>query len=490
MATIPQNNTGTGYTNLQRILGANQNNALGSTVAAGVQKAGQQATGSINSANQTFQTGVNNERTRLGQAGQEVNNVLGNIPAATDSDINQFADIRAGQSKGPTGLANSDQIMNQAQTAKQLGQAGSSETGRYGLLQRYVGNNGNYSQGNQKLDNLLLGQTGQPQLRQARAATAGLENQANNAINAAGAVGQEVQGEAKQLGQNTINRLQGTVTDYDTAMQNKLNAGQAQRQSYLDTLNGNTNSAVNLDSRALSDLSSASNGILGAGTNLYNTDISPYVQLNSLYASTPYVQSTSDLAKAQMIGKLSGADLGAQDSTLQNYISNPNSAGQYESNNYFNVASPIDLNAALQNSANNYNTKAADINSTITNTQKTIGQDTGGLSDAVNRFLQNQAAKDQGLVPDNVGGGDYSGSTSQQYQQAFNALNPNLSGQQAQDWAAANGNTQAAAPYDFTGLNQKVQDDYRALGNFKQNAVNNDQAFKILRKLQQTPAAT
>lgn len=484
------NRTGSGYTNLQRILQANKNNALGSTVGGGVQKAGQAASGAINTAQQQFQTGVQSERQRLGQAGQKVDTVLGNIPGASQEDIDQFSDIRAGQSKGPTGLANADQIQGKAQEAKMLGNAGASETGRYGLLQRYVGGNQRYGAGNQRLDNLLLGQTGQPQLRQARASTAGVANQAQNAITSAGEVGKEVQGEAKQLGQQTVGKLQGAVGQYDTDIQNKLAAEQTRRQGYLASLNSqdtpNSNQAINFDDRALSDITAASHGVLGEGTNLYTADVSPYVKLNDLYAKTQYAQSADDLAKAQMLGKLSGNDLGDKASILQGYTADPTAAGQYAANNYFNVSSDIDLNNAIQNSANAYNTRKSNLQVEKDWTDAVVNREQDNLARGVNNlaFPLIQRANDN-RQPANLSNEE------QQIMDAIKQVVPSYDGHSGLDYeqSAAVEKLLPGQNFGQYGYNKNTLADARnTLNSNIQNLNNVGSNFNILRKLQKAPS--
>lgn len=371
MASLPQVPTnrpaqqaGSGFTNLSKYLQANQSNQLGNAVAGGVQQAGQQARGAINTAGQNFQQQLGTEKQRLGQVGEKVNSILGNIPGATDEDVNTMANVRGGEYKGPTGVADANALRSQATEAESLGRAGGSEAGRFGLLQRFVGRgNNNYGLGSQRLDNMLLGQQGGQQLNAARAGTRGITNTAEKQIGAAQAQGQEGQGQAQQLAQSTIGKLGQQVSDYDTAMAAQLASKQADTNALIQQFGAagakpNTNTPVQLDANVLQQLSDASSGVLKEGTGLYQGDYTPYIQANQLYANNRAAQGADDLAKIQMLGKLSGNSLAGQASgnTLQDYITNPAMAGQYDANQKFSVASAPALAKALQDSKSTYET--------------------------------------------------------------------------------------------------------------------------------------
>lgn len=361
---------GSGFTNLSKYLQANQSNQLGNAVAGGVQQAGQGARGAIDQAGQQFQTQLGAEKQRLDQQGQRVNSVLGNIPGATDEDVNQFANIRGGEYKGPTGVANADELRSKANEAETLGQAGGSEAGRFGLLQRFVGRgNNNYNLGSQRLDNMLLGQQGNQQLKAARSGTMGLVNSADKQINSASAQGQEGQGLARQLGDQTISKLGGAVTDYDTAMANQLASKEAGVNDIIKQF-GNTSSfnaaPIQLSADDLSQLGTVSNGLLAENTGLYQGDYSPFIKINQLYDNKQGAQSMDDLAKAQMIARLSGNSLNGQDTgnTLQDYTGHPELAGQFDKNK-FDVTSTSDLSNALNAAKKSYDTTDSSLKNSI-----------------------------------------------------------------------------------------------------------------------------
>jgi hypothetical protein len=353
----PQTQSGTGFTNLSQYIGANQNNQLGNTVSAGVQQAGQAATGAVNQAGQDFNTQAQTEQGRLQGLGQTVTNTLGNLGNVTSSDINNFQTAESGKGQGPTGLANTGDLQNKAQSAQQLGQATGTQAGRYGLLQQYVGRGQNYNIGQQGLDQTLLGNTGQKQLAQARASTSMLPGQTNQAINSAAAQGQELGNQAQQLAQNTQNQLGGAVTGYNTQMQNQLQNLQSQYQAGIAGLGtAPTNAAVNIDPNVLNQLSSATGGALKAGTNLYNVDPTQYLSLNQNYANAQGAQSQADYAKVQALGQLAGNSLAGTNAgtTLQQYLGNPSAVGEFAANPY-SSSNNAALAAAISSAGSNYN---------------------------------------------------------------------------------------------------------------------------------------
>lgn len=361
----PQQQAGTGFTNLSRYLQANKANKLGGAVSSGIQQAGQQAGNALNQAGQAFQQGVSAEKERLGQQSQYVGRTLGNIPEATDKDVSNFGNILNAQSLGPTGVSNAAELRSKSQEAQKLGQATGSEAGRFGLLQRYIGRGNQYSAGQQNLDQMLLGQTGQQQLRSARSGTIGLGQQAERQFNAAQAQGQELQGQARQLAESTTGQLKSSVTDYDKAMADRLAQKQAETDAIIKGLSGfSENKALEVDPELLKRLGDLSGGVLSEGAKLYNVDLSPYIQANQLYANKQGVQTADDLAKAQMIEKLSNQSLYGTDafSTLSGYTGHPELAGQYDANDKLNIPNQAALANAIQEAKKKYESEASPFN--------------------------------------------------------------------------------------------------------------------------------
>lgn len=185
---------GTGFTNIQSIIKANQGNRLGQTVAGGVQGQAGQVRQDIQQAGQKF--GQQVAQNKLGeqdqQAAQGLVQKAQNLGAGqqlSEQELAQGQKFLQGAYQGPRDIQNSAQLTGRAAETEQLGKLGSSAEGRQGLLQRFVGAP-QYSFGQQKLDNLLLG-ANRDALSKARAATRGVSEQAQGAIDTARAQGQE-----------------------------------------------------------------------------------------------------------------------------------------------------------------------------------------------------------------------------------------------------------------------------------------------------------
>lgn len=285
--------TGTGFTNLNRIMQANQGNQLGKAVGGGVAQQAGQAKESLNQARTGFDTASQANRLDTDQNKQEVNNTLQSVD--TGQDVNDqtaqdFSRFRQGQYAGPQTLQNEDQVINQAQNAQNLGGLSSSAAGRQALLQRFVGGN-NYSQGKQQLDNLLLGQSGGQDLRDARRQTQNLNQTALQSADAARQQAQYLSNQAQAFGTDVNNRLTGQQNAYDTAVDQQVAATQSQEaqkaalyKQIQDTLgaNGARTGAQNLTSSNDAYLANVNkalglasqNGILGTD------DMSKIGQLN------------------------------------------------------------------------------------------------------------------------------------------------------------------------------------------------------------------
>jgi hypothetical protein len=254
---------GTGFTNIQSMIKANQGNRLGQTVAGGVQQAGQNVRAGVQQGVQKF--GQQVQANRLGA--QDQANAEGLVNRASglqaDQDLSQDDYTQAqkyaqGAYQGPQDLENSAQLAGQAAEAEQLGRLGSSSAGRQGLLQRFVGAP-QYSFGQQKLDNLLLG-SDQGALNQARASTRGVADQAVSSIEAARGQAQEAvvgnRNFAKLFGEKAMG-AQGDITGardtafeaaklkeqnaavaYDQFGKNLLTAGKNNAGSMIDSFQG------------------------------------------------------------------------------------------------------------------------------------------------------------------------------------------------------------------------------------------------------------
>jgi hypothetical protein len=142
-----------------------------------------------------------------------------------DQDYNRFDIYRQGNYGGPNELANKQQLVGNAQEAEQLGGLVGSQGGRAALLQRYAAKNKPYGSGQMALDQTLLGQSAQPQLKQARRSTFGLTNTASQGVSQAE---QEAQAKQKGFAQSTGQEVEGTRTQAEKNVADEL-----QRQKNL-----------------------------------------------------------------------------------------------------------------------------------------------------------------------------------------------------------------------------------------------------------------
>lgn len=136
---------------------------------------------------------------------QEVDKLIqANLP--TEEEISQFGKLRAGVYGGPMELQDAQTLMGSAAEAEQLGNLTRSTGGRQELLRRTVGGE-DYTQGQQRLDTLLLGQAGTQGLNQARKATRGLETDVQEANRLAQEKAKTFASQAKIFGEETVGKL-------------------------------------------------------------------------------------------------------------------------------------------------------------------------------------------------------------------------------------------------------------------------------------------
>ena len=383
--TRKPNQAGTGFTNLQRVLQANKANKLGATVGAGIQQAGQQAVGAIAQAGNQFKSETNKEKERQSGLGQTVRGTLGgDLQNVDDQTVSKFETARSGQSKGPTGIIGQDKLAEQAREAQSLGQATGAEGGRLGLLQRFVGGSNRYTGGQQRLDNLLLGQTGQKDLTQSRRGTFGLNSQVTNQANAAREVGKELQSGAQNLKNETIGQLQTSISGYDQAMKDRAVQSAADREARVkEILAGD----LNVEKPVYDQLLEA--GLTGDRV-VYNTELNDFIKANNDLATNKGVQEQTDFNKVQALAKLSAQDLGEKQSLLNDYAMSKDDVGSFTKSNMFKTPSQIALEEGIMSKTNEYaGKKASTDESTRAATSNLIAESPWGGSGGVYGSLLN-----------------------------------------------------------------------------------------------------
>jgi hypothetical protein len=243
MAMIP-NKKGTGFTNVNKLMQANQQNRLGQAVAGNVQQQAQGAKNALQSSQEDFQ-----QQTAQNQADSEQNKqfrqgILGRFaepvqdttqPIVTQEETKKFQQLGSGAYAGPSELRDQQAVLGKAQQAEQTGQLTTTQGGRQELLKQTVGTP-KYTPGQQRLDSTLLGQQGNNQLRGARRSTVGLTQQVNQAGNLAQQQAQEQKGRATAFGQETKQQVQSTAQpisqSVDTAVQQAQDAENARQEQF------------------------------------------------------------------------------------------------------------------------------------------------------------------------------------------------------------------------------------------------------------------
>jgi hypothetical protein len=159
--------------------------------------------------------------------------IAANLP--TEEEIKAFTKYRTGTYEGPKELEDFQSLLGNASEAEMMGDLTRSGGGRQELLRRFVGGEG-YNQGQQRLDNLILGQQSGDELAQARKTTRGLEQVVKEANNTASNQAQEYVNRAKIFGEETTKQLQDLrkpVDDKINARLEQLKAQDTQRAEQL-----------------------------------------------------------------------------------------------------------------------------------------------------------------------------------------------------------------------------------------------------------------
>ena len=227
--------TGTGYTNLNKFLGANQGNQLGQKVAGSLQTQIGGVKSQLGEQQNQFQTEAEKNKLDTEENKQKRDEVIGRFSSASsagaplsDEDVSKVTQYRGGTYAGPTGLKDTSALSQQAQDL--AGQTTNlSPSGTQELLRRTIGG-GRYTQGQQKLDSLLMDRSG---LKQVGREAQTLGSDVNRANLAAQGQAQALKGQAAQFGQETTGKLQGALTGLDTEAQGQLAAAQAAENQRL-----------------------------------------------------------------------------------------------------------------------------------------------------------------------------------------------------------------------------------------------------------------
>lgn len=305
---------GTGFVNLQKMIGANKGNQLGSTIQQGVGNRVGQIQSDLNKQKQTFQTELGkNQLQESDKAGaQNALNTAINAPETLSNEqVSNFQNLLSGQYKGPAGLSNTAGVEAQARELVQYGTNVGSAAGRTNLLQRYVGGP-KYTQGQQRVDNLLLGQTGGAALKDIRKQAMGLESQVTGAKSQAEMEAQKAQADRKAYGQELEKQIGryddpstpddesiGAIGDIYKDVQDRTAKFNQEQQSAFQALQG-VGGSDTLTQDQLTALG------LQAGQNLYDINLGQFLKQAPGQVSAQQVANEEDYAKYNALNRLAG----------------------------------------------------------------------------------------------------------------------------------------------------------------------------------------
>lgn len=185
---------GTGFTNINRILDANKGagQRMGSqignqltqqadSVRAGIQQSQNQFNQQKQQAGQQAQGAVKAGQNLVKQAGETDDAYAQRVANANQNFQEVGQNLQGAQYTGPMGLQNAGKLQAQASTTASLGQLAGNTGGQTQLLQSMVAKPGQYNRGQSALDALLLGSGGQQAIQQGRRAAVGLQDTAMGA---------------------------------------------------------------------------------------------------------------------------------------------------------------------------------------------------------------------------------------------------------------------------------------------------------------------
>lgn len=228
---------GTSFTNINDIVAANRKNRLGQTVSGGVSNVIGQGQQQLGQAKTQFQDQAQKNALGTQEHQQQAKQTIEQAGSGTtQGDIDRFAQFRAGQYKGPTELQNKEQIIGQGQQIQGIANAAKGEQGRRGLLQQFVAPDQQYTQGQQRLDNLLLGQTGGQALRGARQAANQFNQQLIQADQSTQAQAKGLQEQARQFGLGVQKQLGEAETGLQSQLKSRAELEQKKTQDAYDAL--------------------------------------------------------------------------------------------------------------------------------------------------------------------------------------------------------------------------------------------------------------
>lgn len=199
---------GTGFTNINRILGANvgAGQQLAGRIGSSILGQGQRVQSNLGEQQQRFQTGFQQARQQAlaniasasgltRQSGESQEDYERRVASQNIDYGNIGSTLRGTSYQGPAGFQNPNLLLSQAQAAQRLGQFTRSGLGQGILARQFAVNRGNYGLGQNALDQLFLTQDPNAQLalQQARQGVSNLSEGVQGASTAAQQMAEGVQ---------------------------------------------------------------------------------------------------------------------------------------------------------------------------------------------------------------------------------------------------------------------------------------------------------
>lgn len=368
------------YPNLSKYMSANENwtngsgQGLGQEVAGNLNNQGSGVNQSIQNAQNSFQNQGNSWQNNTQQAESGFQSGLSNPYAYTqggNQNTQQASEALNASYQGPQNLFGSSPNLQQ-QTQNYVTQAGQTQTsaGQQNLLAQQFGGGGNYTQGQQTLDQSLLQTNPNSQQaltqanQQAIQTNQNLQNKNTQDQSQANAWTQYGQ-QAQQAAAGALNNTIGTLgSNYNTQFQNAQNAQTTQLAGIQ----------AQLASGNITQDQAAALGIT-AGEQYYNINPGQYASGQNLTAQNTLTQDQYNqmIALGQLGGLNSAAVNPASSQYLQTYSSAEKPSTFYNSNNDI-AYNQTGLQNAINTQGQFFNNQAATADQLYNNAQQMMYQ--------------------------------------------------------------------------------------------------------------------
>lgn len=303
--------TGTGYTNLQQYLSANQNNKLGSTLSGGIQSSVDAANQNLNQQNNTFNSELDKSNQVLNagvnNANTIANNLSANPTAINDQNINDYNAFKTSTYGGPKGLADNSTLQANVDNLGNVSSLAHSGTGRGELLKSYLGAP-KYTQSQQNLDSILMGPTADQSLHTSVRNAEQFTNDVNGAKQNASFRSQVAQSGLPAAQNAAADKFNTFGNNLQKTLDNRVQNTQAQNDRF-------SNDISKRDLYDLNDLGYGTDSLYnnyttaktyGDGDKYFNAAVTPNYGQN---ISPSGLANENDRAAATALSKLTGNNL-------------------------------------------------------------------------------------------------------------------------------------------------------------------------------------